>query len=162
MGFFGWIAGLFGGGKRRSLAEDIPVGADWISEALQSSGYKADFSPESIAEVERFFGEHTDDGAPKPGGLLASGLGGKLFALGSYCGEVLRRDLGGEWLTDDSDPKGEVNATLRLANGTDCWPMQRVVKRVWGDEANLVHWAAVIRGETGDPVDIGLDRPDPA
>lgn len=158
MNLFGWIAGLFGGGGRRTLEQDIPKSADWIAEALNSSGYKADFSPASIAEVERFFSEQTLNGAPKPGGLLAEGLGGKLFALGSYCGEVLRRELGGAWKTDDADPKGEVNAALDLGNGSTCWPMQRMVKRVWGDEANLVHWAAVIRDELGEPVDLGLDQ----
>jgi hypothetical protein len=107
------------------LQDDIPVAAQWISSALQSSGYRADFTPQSIAEVERFFREQTKDGEPISGGLLAQDLGSRLFALGSYCGEVLRKELGGHWQTDDNDPEGEINAALEVASGVTCWPMQR-------------------------------------
>ena len=91
-----------------TLEGDIFSMSEWISAALQSSGYAADFSPESITEIERFFEEHAEDGEPRPGGLLSEQLGPRLFALGSYCGEVLRRELGGTWLTDDDDPEGDV------------------------------------------------------
>jgi hypothetical protein len=127
------------------LADDIPVAADWIARALTSSGYKADFSPASITEIERFFQTHVKEGKAVPGGLLSQDLGGRLFALGSYCGEVLRRELGGRWLTDDSDPRGEIDAALELTKRGTCWPMQRVMKRFDSAEYNLVHWASGIR-----------------
>lgn len=129
----------------RRLQEDIPITAQWIANALQSSGYDADFAPKSISEVERFFREQTEDGEPVSGGLLAQDIGPRLFALGSYCGEVLRKELGGHWQTDDSDPKGEINAALEVASGVTCWPMQRVMKRLRSSEDDLVAWAEGIR-----------------
>jgi hypothetical protein len=129
----------------RRLVDDISFAAQWISTALTSSGYDADFSPESISEIERFFEEHAKDGEPVADGLLAQDLGQRLFGLGSYCGEVLRRELGGEWITDDDDPEGEVNVALKLSSGVICWPIQRVMKRLRGREDNLVRWAHAIR-----------------
>jgi hypothetical protein len=61
---------------------------------------------------------------------LAESTGARLFAIGSYAGEVIRRVHGGEWQTDDSDPKGEINISVKLLNGTVLWPVQRVMKRL--------------------------------
>ncbi|GLS35576.1 hypothetical protein GCM10010869_11650 [Mesorhizobium tianshanense] len=127
------------------MQDDIPVAARWISNALRSSGYGADFTPKSIAEVERFSHEQTKDGEPISGGLMSQDLGSRLFALGSYCGEVLRKELGEHWLTNDNDPEGEINAALKVGNGVTCWPMQRVMKRLRSSEDDLVHWAEGIR-----------------
>ncbi|MER8528652.1 hypothetical protein [Mesorhizobium sp. M0145] len=129
----------------RRLQDDIPIAAQWISKALQSSGYDANFTPRSISEVERFFREQTKDGEPISGGLMSQDIGPRLFALGSYCGEVLRRELGGHWLTNDDDPEGEINAALEVGSGVTCWPMQRVMKRLRSGEDDLVAWAAGIR-----------------
>ena len=126
-----------------SLLEDLRVGADWISLALRSSGYLADFSPESLAEVDRFFDEHSREGHPAPGGLLAEDTGSRLFALGAYVGEVIQRRLGGDWMADDNDPAGEVNLMLRLSDGTVLWPVQRVIKRLTnGHEDGIAAYGA--------------------
>jgi hypothetical protein len=112
-----------------TIKEDIAAASDWISKALQSSGYRADFTPQSLWEIDRFFDEHTVNGSPKPGGLLAESLGSRLFAIGSYIGEVIRRHRGGDWHGDDTDPKVEINVELRLADDSVCWPIQRAMKR---------------------------------
>ena len=142
------LAGLFGLSAARSaaatpssLAHDIPVAAEWIARALNSSGYRADFTMGSIKEIERFFASNSIEGKAIAGGLLSEDLGSRLFALGSYCGETLRRAIGGRWLTDDSDPQGEVNVALELDNGMTCWPVQRVMKRFQSADDSLVHWA---------------------
>ena len=131
--------------KHSSLREDIDTGAEWIAKALLSSGYDANFTPDSIAEIERFFRDHTVGSQPRLGGLLAEGLGTRLFALGCYCGEVLRRELGGDWITDDGDPNGEVNVALKFDNEATCWPVQRMMKRLRSEEDDLVAWAVSIR-----------------
>ena len=111
-----------------TITEDIHVGADWIAKALSSSGYAADFSPPSLWEIDRFFDDHSRNGEAVPGGLLGNDLGCRLFSIGAYVGEVIRRSVGGEWRGDDSDPQAEINIELVVA-GSTCWPVQRVMKR---------------------------------
>lgn len=112
-----------------SMIEDAMVAAEWIATALSSSGYHADFTPASLRQIDRFFDDHTSDGAAKVGGLLSADLGARIFALGAYVGEVIRRGRGGDWFADDDDPQGEINLAVRLADGAIFWPVQRVMKR---------------------------------
>lgn len=128
-----------------ALIDDIAVSAEWVARALTSSGYSADFSPASIFEVERFFDENTANGQPCLQGLLGTGLGSRLFAVGCYLGEVVRLSVGGDWLVDDDDPQGEINVTLRLASGAEVWPVQRVMKRLRnGPEESVVGCTAAL------------------
>jgi hypothetical protein len=113
-----------------NILEDIESGANWIADALKESGYSADFSPASLWQVEYFFEEHVASGRPVRGGLLAKDTGTRIFGLGAYVGEVIRRARGGEWVVDESDPASEINAELHLPDGTVCWPIQRTLKRV--------------------------------
>ena len=108
----------------RTLAEDIPVAADWVANALNSSGYRADYTLESMKELDRFFDEQSG-----PGGILSRNRGQILFGLGSYVGETAIRLWGGRWLTDDSDPEGEVNIAVELDSGVRFWPVVRCMKR---------------------------------
>ena len=112
-----------------SIVEDVQTSADWISKALTTSGYLADFSPDSLIEVDRFFAEHSKNGKPVRGGLLSEDLGSRPFSIGAYVGEVIRRNVGGEWHGDDADPQAEINIALHLVDGTICWPVQRAMKR---------------------------------
>jgi hypothetical protein len=112
------------------IVSDALVSAEWISRALSQSGYKADFSLESLRQVDRFFEEQVANGQPKPGGLLSQQLGARLFAIGAYVGEVIRRQNGGEWQGDDKDPQAEINIAVRLKTGAILWPVQRVMKRL--------------------------------
>jgi hypothetical protein len=112
-----------------TLLEDAQKAAAWIRMALVSSGYKADFSLESLREIDRFFDEHCKEGRAVPGGLLSAELGSRIFALGSYVGEVIIRAYGGKWQTADDDPEGELNIKVVLLSGAIIWPVQRVMKR---------------------------------
>jgi hypothetical protein len=112
-----------------TLVQDAKKAAAWIGNALTSSGYKADFSLESLREVDRFFDEHSQGGEAVPGGLLSEQLGARMFALGSYVGEVIIRAYGGRWRADDNDPDGELNVEVVLPRGAVIWPVQRVMKR---------------------------------
>lgn len=132
-----------------SLLDDISAGAEWVAEALRSSGYRADFSPASLWEVERFFEEHTRSGEPRRGGLLAEDTGSRLFSLGAYVGEVIRRAVGGEWAADDTDPQGELNVALTLLDGSTVWPVQRVVKRLQNSEDSIAAYGAALGVEPG-------------
>jgi len=45
---------------------------------------------------------------------LQTKRGARLFALGAYAGEVIRRAVGGTWSADDADPEAEINIELQL------------------------------------------------
>ncbi len=93
-------------------------------KALNSSGYQADYTLESMRELDRFFDEQS-----APGGILSKNRGQILFGLGAYVGQTAIRLYGGHWHTDDSDPKGEVNIAVELENGARLWPVVRCMKR---------------------------------
>lgn len=111
------------------IVRDALASAEQVSRALSQPGYRADFSLESLKEVDRFFDEQVLNGKPKVGGLLSQELGARLFAIGAYVGEVIRRQYGGQWQGDDNDPQAEINIALRLGTGATLWPVQRVMKR---------------------------------
>lgn len=116
--------------EESQLSKDALEYSEWISKALSSSGYRADFTIESLKEVDRFIDDNSINGQPKPDGLLGKQLGSKLFALGSYVGEVIRREVGGNWVGNDSDPQGEINIEVHLSNSGKIWPVQKIMKRL--------------------------------
>ncbi len=143
-----FLSGLLQGKQRQAqakkgqatLAADIPKAAGWLVRAMASSGYRLDGTVESFRELDRFFEEQR-----RPGGLLDGKVGDKLFAIGSYMGQVFCEELGGVWETDDADPQGEINVAVRLRDGTVVWPVQRAVKRYQnGSEDGLYAYGAVL------------------
>ena len=117
------------GDVRPQVVEDAKESWLWMATNLSSSGYAADLSPVSLWEIDRFFDEQSRRGKARPGGLLSRQLGSRLFAIGAYVGEVIRRARGGEWIADDDHPRAENNVAVRLFDGTILWPVQRVMKR---------------------------------
>jgi hypothetical protein len=116
----------------------ITESSNWISEALNSSAYKADFLIESLKEVDRFFNEHSKDGKPVAGGLLETAQENKFFALGSYLGEVIRRKTGGEWIVS-KDPAGKNEIALNLSDGrSTLFPISKIKKRFLNGESDLL------------------------
>lgn len=128
----------------RTLAEDIPIAADWVVKALNSSGYRADYTLASMKELDRFFDEQNG-----PGGILEQNHRGQIiFGIGSYVGQTAIRLFGGSWITDDSDPRGELNIAVKLQNGTTIWPVVRCLKRCKeGPEESLYAYLYVIGRE---------------
>ena len=125
----GIVASVTANADDSKVAADAKASAAWIAKALSASGYKADFSVESLGEIDRFFDDHAPNGHAKADGLLSSDVGARLFALGGYVGEVIRRASGGDWKGNDKDPQAEITIALQLKNGTTLWPVQRVMKR---------------------------------
>lgn len=128
-----------------SMLQDVATMSEWIANALRSSGYQADFSQESLKEIDRFIDDHSTAGIADADGLLADGLGKKLFALGSYVGETIRRQRGGTWQVDENDPRGEINVALHLSGVGVIWPVQRVIKRLKnGAEDGIAAYGAMV------------------
>lgn len=114
-----------------TLKEDIKTQSDWIVKAFEADKYKLDYSIGSIMEVDKFFFKNMVNGKPKKGGRLSKkGFGSILFSIGSYVGETIIKNVPGtEWITDDNDPQGELNVSMKLPNGEEIWPIQRIMKR---------------------------------
>ena len=111
--------------EQATLAEDIIKMSDWIVLAMQSSGYKLDYTIQSMKEIDRFFDEQK-----RNGGIIEKGnRGAIIFAIGSYIGETAKRLYGGDWITDDNDPKGEIKAAFKFKDGSVIYPMMKVIKR---------------------------------
>ena len=125
---------IFGKKKRSSLIKDIETSKNWIVTALNSSNYKADFSFDSLRKIDRFFDEQN-----VPGGILSQNAGQKIFAIGAYIGEVIISTIGGEWITDDNDPQGEMNISIKLTDGSTIFPVQRVIKRYKEGKESSIH-----------------------
>jgi hypothetical protein len=132
------------------VIDEVQASAEWIASALSSSGYRADFTASSLWEIERFFEDHAPGGSARPDGLLGSSVGARLFGLGGYIGEVIRRGVGGAWQVDDGDPAAEINVALILPGGTQIWPVQRVMKRFQnGSEDNVAVYGHVLGLDVG-------------
>lgn len=133
-----------------TVIEDAAKASVWIAMALSSSGYIADFTTASLWQIDRFFDEQTQDRTAKPGGLLSQDLGPRLFAIGAYIGEVIRRERGGEWVANDNGPQAEINIDVRLTDGMTCWPVQRAVKRFKnGPEDGIAAYGVVMGLDVG-------------
>ncbi|MDE5825251.1 MAG: hypothetical protein K2H91_11305 [Lachnospiraceae bacterium] len=118
-----------------TLEEDIPKAADWVVKALNTSGYKADYSLESMKEIDRFFDEQSG-----PDGVFAkNGTGQILFSLGSYIGQTVIKLHGGKWITNDDDPQGEVNIAVETADGVTLWPVMRCIKRYMNGSEDSIY-----------------------
>ena len=127
-------------GKKKSLKSDILTASDWIATALQSSGYNADYSLESMKEIDRFFDEQST-----PSGILAQNRGRIIFALGAYVGQTAIKLHGGEWVTDDDAPNAEINIEVRLEDGSTIYPVVKCMKRYQlGTEESIYAYLALL------------------
>lgn len=133
-----------------TLKEDIKTQSDWIVRAFRADNFKLDYSIESLMEVDRFFVDNMENGKPKKDGRLAAkGFGSILFSIGAYVGETIIKNVPGtEWITDDDDSQGELNASLKLPNGAEIYPIQKVMKRFQnGNEDSIYPYAHMVTQE---------------
>ena len=101
-----------------TLLEDINQGSEWIVKAFAELNKSLDYSLDSLKEIDKFFDEEAENGQPKSGGVLERGLGSKLFSIGAYVGQTLIKNCpGSEWVTNDSDPQGEINVQVKFKSG---------------------------------------------
>lgn len=129
--------------NKNTLEHDIRESSEWVVKALNSSGYKADYSLESMKEVDRFFDEQNTEN-----GILANNRGQIIFALGSYIGETAIKLYGGRWITNDDEPNGEINIAVEVSNGTVIWPEKRCM------EYETASVEIEVAAETGESFDV--------
>jgi hypothetical protein len=131
------------------LLEDIHQVSHWVVQAFAELGRNLDYSLDSLKDIDLFFDEQTENGDAKPGSLLDRNFGYTLFAISAYVGETLIKNCpGSEWVTDDTDPHGELNIEVKLANGHMVWPGQKVIKRLKnGTEDSLYFYVYMVLGK---------------
>lgn len=117
---------------KESLNKDVATAKEWIKTALESSGYQADFSIESLKDIDRFFDEQNKDD-----GILSQNTGRILFALGVYVGETIISNYGGQW--DLSDCKSETSISVRVDENTVLFPVIRIMARYKHGNANSIY-----------------------
>lgn len=130
-----------------SLREDIKEQSDWIIKAFAADSFILDGTIDSFVEIDRFFLYNMKDGKAKRGGRLdGTGYGPILFSIGSYIGETIIKNVpGAMWITDDEDPQGELTVCVKLPDGTEIWPVERVIKRFQnGDEDSIYPYGYLI------------------
>ena len=129
------------------IAGDARSSAEWIGERLESLGYAADFRPQSLREVDRFFDDNFRAALPRRrfrrefSELVDPSGRSWRFAIVAYVGEVIRQAVGGEWVTDDCQDAEMIDMTLVLPSGRAVMPLIQVVRSMTrGHEATLVHF----------------------
>ena len=129
-----------------NLLEDIHNYSPLAVQAFEKMGKKLDFSLESFNYLDIYFDDNTLNGQPKLGSDLSQSTGAKIFAVASYIGETLIKCCPGSvWVTNDSDPEGEVNIAVKFQNGSIVWPMQKVMKRIRnGNEDSLYAYGQLV------------------
>ena len=127
--------------ERLKMEKTIVNGYKNISRVLINYGYKTDFSIDSLSEIDRFIQENSIKGYAKADGLLAEQTAEKLYTLGAYVGEVIRRKHGGKWIIElFEETKMDIN--IRLNNGHVFCPHNLVMKKLWNSEAYSIYDAA--------------------
>ncbi|WP_154661261.1 hypothetical protein [Microvirga lotononidis] len=123
--------------------------ADWAASKLKSLGYEADFSLESLQEVDRFLANQSSNGEPNPNGCLVENPVRWAFAIGAYVGEVIRQKRGGSWIAPAAGLDAPFDFELHLSGDLIAWPIQRVGKRIRnGEEDSLpIYGSALIKSD---------------
>ncbi len=112
--------------------EEIAAYKAWIEEALISSGYKADYTIDSLKEIDRFIEKESKDG-----GIITKNLGEILFGLSVYVGETIIENCGGEWCFDDSGDGNDPR--IKLLDGSYITPLDRVLLMYKFGNENSIH-----------------------
>lgn len=114
-----------------TLFEDIKKQSEWTKAAFAEDGFQLDFSIQSTIEIDRFFEKNMINGKAKRGGRLRKNIGSIIFSIASYVAETILRNVeGSELITDDNDPYGEVNFSIKLPDGGILLPCERILKRL--------------------------------
>ncbi len=116
--------------------ERIPIDTE-IRDAHESLvsifhdfGVDLDYSIESLHRIENYLEENYPSNQDAKNPFPAVRVGVKIFYIGAYLGETLRKKLGGNWQFDEHDPLGQIRAELCFENGERIRPIEDVMTRI--------------------------------
>jgi hypothetical protein len=111
--------------------------ADLVQFARLELSLELDFSDTSVAQIEEVAAELHADLRRERGAIRD--VDTLIQMLGSYVGEVYRRNHGGEW--GFASTNGKRIMAIRAATGNSLmWPVERIKQRIRGGGSNNV-WA---------------------
>ena len=123
-----------------TIKQDIKTFSEMIVKGFGADKLNLNYTLTSFKDIDKFYDLHSKNGERIEGGRFSKNLGQILFSLGSYIGETLIKIIPGTvWETDEKDPEGEINAILKLPDGTQIWPMQRAIKRFRNGEEDGIY-----------------------
>ena|SRR5689334_5403277 len=122
------------------------LAADIVAMAKEGAGIRLDYSPPSLALVDRIV-----DGIRR-GHPATEVVAPVLMGVGAYAGEVLRRNAGAEWVDFDADQRAVFGQPfgIRTADGRVWNPLGKAAKRYdggSGDSLRLFYLAVVGRAQ---------------
>ena len=121
--------------REKQVQSMIEMMKKWITAALSSSNYQADFSMESLKDIDRFFDEqNTKDGILSQNEQSRKGI---LFALGIYVGETIIANYGGRWIAEEYEDPNAIK--LQTEDGENWFPVIRVLARYQYGSANSLY-----------------------
>lgn len=120
-----------------------------VDAARRISKMVLDYSVDSLRAVDIQLSKFADEG------LTSDEIGETLFSFGCYVGEVLVRNLRGQWVHTDESPMAKLTPwpiVVAMPNG-DCWnPIGKVFKRVDEGETESVTYMYKVAAQ-------GAERP---
>ena len=109
---------------------------DAVSLARRHFSIVLDYSASSVIELERLADALC---STLPANLDRNKMNEMSHLLGGYLGEVIRREVGGEWLITEHE--GSDTVGLWMKNDSFAFPSKRVLERlVKGPSENIWHW----------------------
>jgi hypothetical protein len=118
------------------------LAADVVAMAREGAGIRLDYSPRSLALIDRMIDGIRREHPP------AEAVAPALTGFGAYAGEVLHRSAGAEWVDFDLDQRDMFGQPfgIRTADGRVWNPLGKAVKRYnsgSGDSLRLFYLAVV-------------------
>jgi|GEM_PF-1617113 len=120
--------------------------AQVFKEDLSTVIGELDYSLESLAKVEKYISETVPiEGKPNKNSFFSSETSDKVFALGCYTGEVIRRLLSTVVWYIDADSDSPLSISLTNSVGAIGFVINKAYKRIYeGDGDDLLHFAKVL------------------
>ncbi|MCI4667532.1 MAG: hypothetical protein MRZ79_05170 [Bacteroidia bacterium] len=128
------------------LQDIIQTGVNSHISICSQIGLNADFSLQSIADMDSLIDEIFVDGKLDSPMVASEHENMILLGFGSYLGEMIIRSTGsGAWAEDDTFGEGLAFSCVDLPAGLRIWPFQKVLKRINnGPEDSLRSYAITI------------------
>lgn len=127
------------------LLEQMIQSADSVVALCGAHGVELDYSIDSLRRVDDFIEKYCPQGVPTRGGPFYDQTLMKIFAVGLYVGEVMRRNVGGSW-SDAALEQSAFGYCLVMEDGAVVWPVLWAMNRQEsGLERSLYGYGACFR-----------------